>query len=156
MIWCHPTLYLTCILHTAYYFRSRTAPPNQYYYNRLTLELFFWCSFECHAVDLHPDKGRITLGHGFNVKIVVLTGEHLGPLPPPALSFARPRYPSSIVNSIQTEGIALAQAADLPADKLLAVLDQGAMSNPMFRMKASVVTIAPLRTCIHALVVACF
>ena len=35
----------------------------------------------------------------------------------------------------QTEGIALAQAADLPADKLLTVLDQGAMSNPMFRMK---------------------
>lgn len=38
----------------------------------------------------------------------------------------------------QTEGIALAQAADLPADKLLTVLDQGAMSNPMFRMKVSV------------------
>ena len=36
---------------------------------------------------------------------------------------------------LQTEGIALAQAADLPADKLLTVLDQGAMSNPMFRMK---------------------
>lgn len=36
---------------------------------------------------------------------------------------------------LQTEGIALAQAADLPADKLLTVLDQGAMSNPLFRMK---------------------
>lgn len=37
----------------------------------------------------------------------------------------------------QTEGMALAGAADLPVDKLLTVLDQGAMSNPMFRMKAS-------------------
>ncbi|CAB1105845.1 unnamed protein product [Ectocarpus sp. CCAP 1310/34] len=40
----------------------------------------------------------------------------------------------TMMNSL-TEGIALAQAADLPADKLLTVLDQGAMSNPMFRMK---------------------
>ncbi|CAN0438381.1 unnamed protein product, partial [Hapterophycus canaliculatus] len=37
----------------------------------------------------------------------------------------------TMMNSL-TEGIALAEAADLPADKLLTVLDQGAMSNPMF------------------------
>lgn len=37
--------------------------------------------------------------------------------------------------ALQTEGMALARAADLPADKLLAVLDQGAMANPLFKMK---------------------
>lgn len=46
-----------------------------------------------------------------------------------------PRSEMSVSSVAQTEGIALAQAADLPADKLLTVLDQGAMSNPMFRMK---------------------
>ena len=44
----------------------------------------------------------------------------------------------TMMNSL-TEGIALAQAADLPADKLLAVLDQGAMANPMFKMKGKAI-----------------
>jgi 3-hydroxyisobutyrate dehydrogenase-like beta-hydroxyacid dehydrogenase len=34
-----------------------------------------------------------------------------------------------------TEGCALADAADIPLDKLLAVLDLGAMANPLFRAK---------------------
>ena len=34
-----------------------------------------------------------------------------------------------------SEGLALAKALDLPLDSLLQVLDQGAMSNPMFRGK---------------------
>ena len=34
-----------------------------------------------------------------------------------------------------SEGVTLAQAADLPVDKLLQVLDLGAMANPMFKMK---------------------
>ncbi|CAM9195037.1 unnamed protein product [Discosporangium mesarthrocarpum] len=44
----------------------------------------------------------------------------------------------TMMNSL-TEGVALAQTADLPVDKLLAVLDQGAMSNPLFRFKGQAI-----------------
>ncbi|CAM9733003.1 unnamed protein product [Discosporangium mesarthrocarpum] len=44
----------------------------------------------------------------------------------------------TMMNSL-TEGIALAKAADLPAEKLLTVLDQGAMSNPLFRLKGQAI-----------------
>lgn len=43
-----------------------------------------------------------------------------------------------IMGSMMTsfsEGLALGKACDLPLDSLLQVLDLGAMSNPMFRMK---------------------
>eukprot|EP00600_Ochromonadales_sp_CCMP1393_P005745 CAMPEP_0174953870 /NCGR_PEP_ID=MMETSP0004_2-20121128/103_1 /TAXON_ID=420556 /ORGANISM="Ochromonas sp., Strain CCMP1393" /LENGTH=297 /DNA_ID=CAMNT_0016201609 /DNA_START=27 /DNA_END=920 /DNA_ORIENTATION=+ len=58
------------------------------------------------------------VGQGTNVKLVVnmIMGTMMG-------AFA--------------EGLTLAQAADIPTDTLLQVLDQGAMSNPMFRLKGT-------------------
>lgn len=98
----------------------------------------------CLLVASYTVSGNVepnqTTGHetrGF----ALVVPDHSPPLAqsprPPTHSFTTPRHDryGTALLFMQTEGIALAQAADLPADKLLTVLDQGAMSNPMFRMK---------------------